>query len=397
MMLPTKVILTNEYNNQLFTCTNRAWGCRWLVVLSSLMLIYAQYFSNVFSSGWQHDLDFQHDAASIKYRASIVPPSTTWAHAANATTVRARKNLPFNGMGMEAGKNAMPPNTPGAYIHIGKCGGSTMSSQLANGCHSWVAKPCKTVQNETIISKSTTYYHTPDFPRSTIKEQHYSFYVVQIRDPFARFRAIFANYHMDNFPNRKRRQVGKDDWERQVQFSQCFPSLEDFAQAAQIEGEQSTWEASHLDAPTKLKCSRMPREIFTYQVVYSEHWFWNHETVYRKALLVNPYFSNATVLAVRTENIWGDWISANQDLGQEEVYVPPNPPHLRNYGQMKLPVSTILSETGQKNMCHGLTNDYKAYIGLLRLAYNIDDTQKLESLRISQANCPWLQLSMDFI
>jgi hypothetical protein len=95
--------------------------------------------------------------------------------------------------------------------------------------------------------------------------------------------------------------------------------------------------------------------------------------------------------------MWGDWISANQHLGQEEVYVPPTPAHRRNYGQMKLPVSTNLSEPGQKKLCHALVNDYKAYIALLRLASNINETQKLESLAISQANCPWLGLTMDYI
>ena len=65
-----------------------------------------------------------------------------------------------------------PPNTPGAFIHVGKTGGSTLSLLLRNGCHSFVPKPCvnrhtgklfipKNATDETMVSKLTTYYLLP--------------------------------------------------------------------------------------------------------------------------------------------------------------------------------------------------------------------------------------------
>lgn len=274
-----------------------------------------------------------------------------------------------------------------------------MTSQLANGCHSWVPKPCFTIHNETIISRSTTYYHTPDFPRGTIKKTHYKFYVVQIRDPLARFRSIFGACHLGNVRLREKKDkfaVGnKAKRDRQKQFSKCFPSLEDFALAAA--GNNKNWKPNHLGTNMMHNCSRIPSEIFNNRFEYSDHWRWNHDTVYRKTLIANPHFSNATVLALRTESVWGDWISANQYLGQKDVYVPPDPAHRRGYGQMKLPVPTNLSEIGRRYLCHALIPDYKAYVALLRRASNIDDDQKLQSLKISQSNCPSLGLTMAFI
>lgn len=47
------------------------------------------------------------------------------------------------------------------FIHLGKTGGSTLSFQLRNGCHSFIKKPCRSVQNETVVSELVTaYYHS---------------------------------------------------------------------------------------------------------------------------------------------------------------------------------------------------------------------------------------------
>jgi hypothetical protein len=59
-----------------------------------------------------------------------------------------------------------PPNTLGAFVHLGKTAGSTLSYLLRNGCHSWVAKSCPDRSNmtqESHVSRLTTYYHAPDF------------------------------------------------------------------------------------------------------------------------------------------------------------------------------------------------------------------------------------------
>jgi hypothetical protein len=51
-------------------------------------------------------------------------------------------------------------NTNGAFIHMGKTAGSSVSLLLRNGCHSFMPKPCRTVPLETIVSRLVgTYYH----------------------------------------------------------------------------------------------------------------------------------------------------------------------------------------------------------------------------------------------
>ena len=51
-------------------------------------------------------------------------------------------------------------NATGAFIHVGKTGGSTLSLLLRNGCHSWVPKPCRQIPDESVASKLISdYYH----------------------------------------------------------------------------------------------------------------------------------------------------------------------------------------------------------------------------------------------
>jgi hypothetical protein len=51
-------------------------------------------------------------------------------------------------------------NASGAFIHMGKTAGSSVSLLLRNGCHSFMPKPCRSVPLETIVSRLVgTYYH----------------------------------------------------------------------------------------------------------------------------------------------------------------------------------------------------------------------------------------------
>ena len=56
--------------------------------------------------------------------------------------------------------NTVP--SAGAFIHIGKTAGSTLSLLLRNGCHSFVPKPCRVIPSpeESMASKLIgSYYH----------------------------------------------------------------------------------------------------------------------------------------------------------------------------------------------------------------------------------------------
>jgi Sulfotransferase family len=121
-----------------------------------------------------------------------------------------------------------PPHTLGAFIHVGKTGGSTLCSQLRNACHSWVKKPCPQkprIRNESHLSLLTTYYHTPDFHLLSSKRHYYDFYVWTLRDPFSRLLSAFTYQHPRNMGH------AQDDkyWAKYVRQSipafACFPSL----------------------------------------------------------------------------------------------------------------------------------------------------------------------------
>ncbi len=115
----------------------------------------------------------------------------------------------------------LPPEpTMGAFLHIGKTGGSTIQQLLRNGCSYSMKKPCKSYDDfpeskENIISKLTTYYHTNEFSiklRFDDRKAEYKFFVITLRDPLERAISSFLYSHPSNrayeglmqFPKRKR-------------------------------------------------------------------------------------------------------------------------------------------------------------------------------------------------
>jgi hypothetical protein len=121
-----------------------------------------------------------------------------------------------------------PPRTPGAFLHLGKTGGSSLSRMLRNGCHSFVAKPCRGLipKNESYISQLTTYYHTPDFHK--LNKTAYSFYIISLRDPLDRTLSAFTFMHPANQRARGERRIFRGSREF---FEPCFPDLDTFVEA----------------------------------------------------------------------------------------------------------------------------------------------------------------------
>lgn len=179
-----------QYHGDLVPSVNTKFPTQRLLMIRVLMFLsivaqifYTRHLSMFYSSGWEPNLlpaDFDHPETPTH----TMPNNSTSAmgliskgfestQKPNASVVRMQRGgAPRPSPKGHSRVRAKPPNTEGAFIHIGKCGGSTMTSQLANGCHSWVPKPCFTIHNETIISRSTTYYHTPDFPRGTNNQEN---------------------------------------------------------------------------------------------------------------------------------------------------------------------------------------------------------------------------------
>jgi hypothetical protein len=105
----------------------------------------------------------------------------------------------------------VPPDqrTLGAFIHVGKTGGSTLCFYLRYDCHSFKfrdgychVKPYDE-NTTTPVSNLTTYFHVPDFTKKKpyglfSKQFLYNFYVFTLRDPFDRAVSAFLYQHPDN-------------------------------------------------------------------------------------------------------------------------------------------------------------------------------------------------------
>jgi len=150
----------------------------------------------------------------------------------------------------------------GAFIHIGKTGGSTLSHHLSWGCHSFVKKPhsgrSKTIDHETITSKATTYYHTPDLDKllDDSKRFLYKFYVFSIRDPFQRSVSAYLCQHPENVVARKQQGAPIYNYDRSQkvanQIYQCFSTLEMYTKLLNNFTDWSDdpihWDPKHLNS-----------------------------------------------------------------------------------------------------------------------------------------------------
>lgn len=283
-------------------------------------------------------------------------------------------------------ENIKPPRTPGAFLHLGKTGGSTLSHVLRNGCHSWVPKPCRIPTNESYVSQLSTYYHLPDFQK--LNKTSYSFYIISLRDPFDRTLSAFTFMH----PVNQRAQGRRSKKAEKDFFVPCFPDLNTFVEAIDttIEDKDSIMDPSNC---THLATGALQNRFER----LAEHFYF--DTKYVERLLPAHYWQTDTgirIMVVRTEYLWRDWTTANQLLGQDVVATFPALA-IRNFTTSKnggvFPVSKNLSETNQKLLCTALLRDYRAYLQLVAVAANLSPVEKLQSLERAQQNCPDLNLS----
>jgi hypothetical protein len=105
----------------------------------------------------------------------VVASTTTW-QLSTALTTNSDSSSSFPQRAtmrqwLSKADHAQPPATPGAFLHLPKTGGSTLSLLLRHGCHATVLpKPCHNVTTteqpvESYLSLLSTYYHIADFPK----------------------------------------------------------------------------------------------------------------------------------------------------------------------------------------------------------------------------------------
>ena len=306
----------------------------------------------------------------------------------------------------------LPPDTPGAFLHVGKAGGSTVSLVLQNGCHSFVRKPCARRQhwedgtrNETYVGALTTYIHTPDFHRvgQTPQYSNFDFYVIMIRDPFSRFLSAFTYMHPGNsFVGIGNRKVIREPLRK---FFSCFPSLERFTELVGDRPMDFDYPV-HNDTIHTHNCTNLARAAMANQVKKIVHFYWNTNTILERIPGWNNNGSSSfnssrptppPLMAIRTEYASQDFFTANSVLGDPhplDLYAAGAAGAINNRVQpLVLNVSKNISSVGRRRLCKALRPEYKSYITALARAINLSDQDRQNSLKLSQQTCPdnvWL-------
>jgi hypothetical protein len=279
----------------------------------------------------------------------------------------------------------------GAFVHMGKTGGSTISVVLRNGCHSFLPHPCRNVTNETIASKLIqSYYHVPDF--GLLKQGSHEFYLVSTRDPLDRFISGFVYEHYAN-----RRARGDSIDPKNVQKIQdaysCFPTLEEFVSFLDS-NDPNEFEYPHPQYVVRNEnCQNLARAAFYGKVRIYGHMFFGYDRI--RSFMMSSTHQPLTIYATRQEHLQEDWVAANRRLGQaSDVGSLPHQRNLRNgtFNLYSMPVSRRLTPRGKRLLCHALTGEYKAYLWFLRQAKNLAPEDVSESIRYSISQCPQLAL-----
>ncbi len=346
----------------------------------------------------------------------------------------------------------LPPEpTMGAFLHIGKTGGSTIQQLLRNGCSYSMKKPCKSYDEfpeskENIISKLTTYYHTNEFSiklKTDDRKAEYKFFVITLRDPLQRAISSFLYSHPSNrayeglmqFPKRKRngilRSVKRDMskalkivennpsygkynpsffrlyhhtqvrlisnvfllyllvQQDSVKMYTCFPSLEDWALKLEnfTNYEWKEWKDYHDGGD----CANVAKSTLHHSNPWQAmgHNYWDiRGTMWRIG-----DWADRTILTLRTEFLWQDWTSANQWLGEKgEIFTAET---VNNSTDSQFPIrDKTLSEGARKNLCLALQEEYRLYWKLLKVSENLSDDDLARSMEISRKNCPWLDFTL---
>jgi hypothetical protein len=285
----------------------------------------------------------------------------------------------------------MPPrdssiNTAG-FIHIGKTGGSSISTLLRNGCTSFVAGPCRNITHETAISKYVEhYYHVPDFWR--LPDTKHEAFIISVRDPFDRSVSSLLYHHPENADVYHLRQTQKQLYYGPLAYA-CFPTLESFAQL--MHGNSANCNYPYRqNSIVADDCTGLACAVIHGKVRLFSHLFFNYRNILDTKLPTDP---PRRIFVLRQEFLWDDWKMVNQLLGQNEPVVIPNASaDWRNITGIKLPVERDISLEGRQKLCLALESEFMSYFRILKKALNINELEFEKNVQISQKNCPNLDL-----
>lgn len=276
--------------------------------------------------------------------------------------------------------------TGGAFIHMGKTGGSAISLLLRHGCHSFMPHPCRQVPDESVASKLIeSYYHVPDF--ALLQRAHHDFYFISTRDPFDRLVSAFVYQHVKNIDARGDIDI-KDKREKYAVASSCFDSLESFVLLLDGNHSDFYYPYSQNDVVPQ-PCKDFARAVFHGRVRIFSHLFFT----FRRVLSFMPNVTHEVIYASRQNSLWEDWTRINQLLGQNTLVKIPleQAKQARNISLLvdgNLPLTRNLSDAATQILCRALQEEYDAYFLWLRLARNLsEEDYQQESVKIKR-RCP---------
>jgi len=352
--------------------------------------------------------------------ASEAAARTTDAAASASGTIDGQKGGGGEDGNLLPGANgeAVRPQTPdgGAFVHMGKTGGSTLSVLLRNGCHSYMPHPCRNVtapgRPEFIASELIkSYYHVPDF--GLLPQSRHDFFVVTTRDPFDRVVSSFVYEHYRNrfaaaHRGDKSKRMSPVERIKYKAAYRCFPTLNHWVsflpstqELAAVQYDVSktfSYPYQRFDVvPTDISCRDVARAALYGNIRLFTHLYFSYNKI--RSLLPPPSSGKGKIYVTRQEHLWDDWIAINQILEKEhgnkaqrthdDGTLPPPPPgfeNIRNTTQLeeqyKLPVTRKFS-SGQisiNKLCGALEKEYRAYLWFLSRAENLKTSEAVKEV-----------------
>ena len=318
------------------------------------------------------------------------------------------------------------------FVHVGKTGGSTITTMIRNGCNSFAADgPCHAnITHESQISKLVEhYYHVPDFWR--LPTSNHQKFLVSVRDVYDRTVSALLYQHPDNAKAYDLRLSRNQQHYGPIAYG-CFPTLESFATLLSKYHDTNSSRttintAEDCNYPYRFNqviatdCNALACAAIHGKVRFFSHLYFNYRNIIETKLPFINFSSydsfhsrqsttdtteERQIYVIRQERFWDDWIQVNKLLGQTTpVFVPTSELSSssftsagikiqRNVSGIDVPVKRTISQQGRYYICQALEAEYIAYFKLLRKAVNIyvDREQMKICVDIAEKNCPNLNI-----
>ena len=358
---------------------------------------------------------------------ALLSRSSNWEERLNHWNEEVRKNPTW----IDSQNRTIIGKKPGAWIHVGKSGGTTLLKVTIGQQHNL------TVESSSYMAKYVTRCHMDHCGRKVqnLRVKDFEFLIWLVRDPFERTGSAFEYMHPRNelspTPNRKRYQKS----------FKCFPSYEQFAY---LLDETSMDSLSPMEFPIKsekdmekeMKCRKKAKDIMSHQITEDGghlHWdtgYWvdevkkytskgvwkigryqNHNTSNDNNNGDDDSSTNSTttttttdsktkdehlpyMLVIRNERLWEDYKVVNYLLGQKwnDIQTYEEQPKGNFHGDESLSISRNLTLKGRRRICNALQREYEDYFWVLKHASNLNSTDIQKALNIAHKNCPNINL-----